>query len=631
MKIIKFLLLTVVTLLVGCTTQTGRHETIERAKQLMNEYPDSALALLDSLLPYQGAFSKSMRMDFMLQRLNALNKCDTIFHSDSIAKIFVDYYSNHGTSNQRMLANYLAGRVYYDIGELPRALQFYQDAAEAADTTRADCDLYSLYAIYGQMAQLFHAQFLPDDEMTALRTAEQCAWNGNDTISALAAYELRVRPYYLKNEKDSVLFILNHVRDLYLQYGYRENAARVLSPKISILIDQNKYAEVHELMQIYESESGLFKADGNIMPGREMYYYEKGRYALFENKTDSAVLYFTKLLNAKRFEAGYKGLMQVYEKRNKPDSVAKYATLYAAANDSSYLHVNQNSIHQISAMYDYSRHQKMAEKERIKAERSKRERFALWTALIGMIVIAVWLYIWQKRKNKRKILHLLNAYEANQIALSHAKNEIRLMAVDYETNKKGYEEKCTNLMAQIERGKDEKGELASRIDDLESDLQQARFEADELKNQFDADMLKKSKEIEDLLRETEIMNEKLMTIDATKMEEDFKKDEVYLLFHDKCLSLQINHAPTEMEWRRLLNAFRKSFVRYHSFVYIKHRLSENQYRLCVLIRLGFNNKQMEFLLKKDADKLYRLKRTANLKIFGKDEATTLIKNLTPYY
>lgn len=467
--------------------------------------------------------------------------------------------------------------------------------------------------------------------MKALRAAEQCAWKDNDTLSALTAYELSVRPYYLKNEKDSVLFILNHVRDLYLRYGFRENATRVLSPIISILIDQNKYAEVHELMQIYESESGLFKADGNIMSGREMYYYEKGRYALFENKTDSAVLYFTKLLNAKPFEAGYKGLLQVYEKRNKPDSVAKYATLYAAANDSSYLHVNQNAIHQISAMYDYSRHQKMAEKERAKAEKVKRGRMALWTALIGLIVIAVLLYIWQKRKYKRKILHLLNAYEANQTALSHAKNEMRLMAVDYETNKNGYEEKCTNLMAQIERGKDEKGELENRIDDLESDLQQARFEADELKDQFEADILKKSKEIEDLLRETEMMNEKLMAIDATKMEEDFKKDEAYLVFQDKCSSLQINHAPTEMEWRRLLNAFRKSFVRYHSFVYIKHRLPENQYRLCVLIRLGFSNKQMEFLLKKDADKLYRLKRTANLKMFGKDEATTLIQNLTPYY
>lgn len=630
MKKIIFLLLTIAMLLVGCTPQTAYHETIERAKQLMNEHPDSALVLLDSLQPYQGAFSKSMRMDFMMQRLNAQNKCDTIFRSDSIAKILVDYYAHHGTSNQRMLANYLAGRVYYDMGELPYALQFYQDAAEAADTTRADCDLYTLYAVYGQMAQLFHAQFLPDDEMNALRAAEQCAWKDNDTLSALMAYELRIRPYYLKNEKDSVLFILNHVRDLYLQYGYRENVARVLPSIISICIDRKQYAESSKLMNVFEKESAWFDENGQYLH-QGSYFYDKGRYLLAMGKVDSAAYLFTKLLDTGYKEDGYNGLLQVYEKRGTPDSIAKYAKLYANANDSSFLQVNQSVIHQISAMYDYSRHQKMAEKEKVEAEKAKRGKFALWTAVIGLVVISVLLYIWQKRKNKRKILHLLNAYEANQTALSHAKNEIRLMAVDYETSRKGYEEKCANLIAQIEREKDEKGELASRIYDLESDLQQARFEADELKNQFDADMLKKSKEIECLLKKTETMNEKLMAIDATKMEEDFKKDEAYLVFHDKCSSLQINHAPTEMEWRRLLNAFRKSFVRYHSFVYIKHRLSENQYRLCVLIRLGFNNKQMEFLLKKDADKLYRLKRTANLKMFGKDEATTLINNLIPYY
>lgn len=385
MKKIIFLLLTVVTLLVGCTTQTGRHETIERAKQLMNEYPDSALALLDSLLPYQGAFSKSMRMDFMMQRLNAQNKCDTIFRSDSIAKILVDYYSHHGTSNQRMLANYLAGRVYYDMGELPHALHCYQNAIEVADTTRSDCDLYTLYAVYGQMAELFHAQFLPDDEMEALKAAEQCAWKDRDTLSALAAFNLRAKPYYLKNENDSVLIVLNHTRDLYTRYGHREMAARTLCTIISVFLDRGKYAEAHELMCIYEEESGLFDADGNIMPGREMYYYEKGRYALFEDKTDSATLYFTKLLKAKLFEAGYKGLLQVYKKRNEPDSVVKYASLYTAANDSSYLHVNQEAIHQISAMYNYQKYKQAY----FLSEQGKQKAIAFSSILLIVLVASL--------------------------------------------------------------------------------------------------------------------------------------------------------------------------------------------------------------------------------------------------
>ena len=425
MRKIKFLLLTIAMLLVGCTTQTAYHETIERAKQLMNEHPDSALVLLDSLQPYQGAFSKSMRMDFMMQRLNAQNKCDTIFRSDSIAKILVDYYSHHGTSNQRMLANYLAGRVYYDMGELPYALQFYQDAAEAADTTRSDCDLYTLYAIYGQMAQLFHAQFLPDDEMTALRTAEQCAWKDNDTLSALMAYELRIRPYYLKNEKDSVLFILNHVRDLYLQYGYHENVARVIPSIISICIDRKQYAESSKLMNVFEKESAWFDENGQYLH-QGSYFYDKGRYLLAIGKIDSAAYLFTKLLDTEYKEDGYNGLLQVYEKRGVPDSIAKYAKLYANANDSSFLQVNQSVIHQISAMYDYSRHQKMAEKERANAQKAKRGRQALWMALIGLaaFVAALSFESFRRRKEaERRYQRLLLRYERMEADVNSRQQE----------------------------------------------------------------------------------------------------------------------------------------------------------------------------------------------------------------
>ncbi|WP_197020319.1 hypothetical protein [Prevotella sp. P6B1] len=57
-----------------------------------------------------------------------------------------------------MLAYYLQGRVYADMGEAPQALQAYYTAIENADTTSSDCDYNTLIPIYGQMSQLFHQQ-----------------------------------------------------------------------------------------------------------------------------------------------------------------------------------------------------------------------------------------------------------------------------------------------------------------------------------------------------------------------------------------------------------------------------------------------------------------------------------------
>ena len=291
-----------------------------------------------------------------LQFVAECNRADTVFTARWLPTVdsLVDYFRRHGTDNDRLMAYYLQGRVHHDLGEAPQALDAYQRATEQADTTRDDCDLYTLYAVYGQMANLFHAQYLPDNEMKALQTAEYIAWKNGDTLDALVAFDLRTRPYYIKGEKDSVMVVEKQARELYLKYGYKEKAAQAMLGTISILLDREQYEEANRYIQIFEQESGWFDSDGNILEGKEACYYDKGRYLLAVGKADSALFYFNRAIVGHK-EAGYQGLLSVYEKKNIPDSIAKYAKLFAKANDSSYLHVNQEKVHQISAMYDYSR------------------------------------------------------------------------------------------------------------------------------------------------------------------------------------------------------------------------------------------------------------------------------------
>ena len=151
----------------------------------------------------------------MRQRLKYVSDCnraDTVFTERWLPTVdsLVTYFDRHGSANDRMMAHYVQGRVYHDMGEAPQALECYQRAAEQADTTRSGCDLYTLYAIYGQMANLFQSQYLPDDEMQALQMSESIAWKDKDTLSALVAYELRLRPYFLRKDTDSIIYIANH-------------------------------------------------------------------------------------------------------------------------------------------------------------------------------------------------------------------------------------------------------------------------------------------------------------------------------------------------------------------------------------------------------------------------------------
>ena len=380
----------------------------------------------------------------MRQRLKYVSDCnraDTVFTERWLPTVdsLVAYFDRHGSANDRMMAHYVQGRVYHDMGEAPQALECYQKAAEQADTTRSDCDLYTLYAVYGRMGVLFHTQCLPDDEMQALKMSERIAWKDKDTISAITAYRLRMRPYFLKDEQDSMLFVMNNAREKFMQIGDTTEAAKAIYTSISIYLDRQKYSEAKQSMDIFEQKSGYFDNHGNIKKGWEIYYYDKGRYSLAMGQITEAKNYFVKTLQYGNKEAGYKGLLSLYSKLHKPDSIAKYAELFAAANDSSYLHVNQQQVEQVRASYNYQKHANEA--QRLKEANDRMRLWLLLLALTLVSVLATLLIVFISRMY-RKQLRKSNLSKLELLRLSHeqfsaerelqAQSEIRNSAI-YET------------------------------------------------------------------------------------------------------------------------------------------------------------------------------------------------------
>ena len=121
-------------------------------------------------------------------------------------------------------------------------------------------------------------------------------------------------------------------------------------------------------MQIYESESGFFDSLGNIQKGREIYYKIKGLYFLHTNVLDSAEYYCRKELHdGKDYNnqnAAANGLKLLYQKLHRPDSSTKYAIYAYDMLDSLYAQRTAKEIERMQAMYDYTRHQKIAQQEK---------------------------------------------------------------------------------------------------------------------------------------------------------------------------------------------------------------------------------------------------------------------------
>lgn len=375
-----------------------------------------------------------------LDSLNQRNRTDqpfTVQEADS----FVRFFDRHGTANDRLLAHYLLGRAYYEAGEAPMALQCYQDAAERADTTAADCDYKQLSRVYGQMADIFYQQGLYRQELVYDRLAEKYAWQGHDTLAALMNREQSSFAYKRLGLVDSAILILNNTINYYKEYGFDTYAVVALGTIVSDLVEKGERTKAKIYMNQYESKSGFFDEDGNIQEGREIYYNDKGILYLTRSMLDSAEYWFRKELHdGKDFNnqnAGAYGLAMVYEQRHQSDSTAKYYRYAYVMNDSIYAHKTTKTVARMQAIYDYSRHQEEAYRERVKSF----QRYIVIWICIGIIIVICLVAFLIFRELSRKRHDTEQKYLQSQTMIEQSRHDIDYLRLREDINKQLISEK----------------------------------------------------------------------------------------------------------------------------------------------------------------------------------------------
>ena len=383
----------VLLLLTGCGGD-GYTPELRAIDSMISEKPDSALRLLDSLSTEAAAWPKSQRMRHSLLTLKAQNKAYVPFTSDTIARDLVSYYDDNGSPNDRLLARYLLGCVYRDLGESPHAVDCYLDAVSQADTTIADCDYHTLAVTYSQMAQIYHQQLLLSDEIEAQKHSSHYALLDGDTCYAIFNKDIIASIYLLLNRNDSAECLLKEDIDLYMKYGYRQEALQAsLSLLYMYVKSSDRLPEAKQLIDQFESESDWFDSHHELPPLRRQYYSYKGQYYEGIGLLDSAEYYYRKIyrpnMTCVQKDPMYRGLLSVFKKRHQADSIAKYALLYGEANDSSIAKKDQELTAQMASLYNYNRYQREAlESENTALEAQNRLLYLCILIVIGLLVLA---------------------------------------------------------------------------------------------------------------------------------------------------------------------------------------------------------------------------------------------------
>ena len=565
MKKLLYLIIGVV-LLMACSERREYVDMLERAKALMHDEPDSALMILDSLGQHEAEFGKSFRMRYRLHRLNALNKVDTLFRSTDEAKELAEYFDDHGTPNEQMLAYYLLGRAYYDIHESPMALSCFQTASEKADTTAADCDYRQLSRVYGQMSNLFYYQGLYQQELEYEDLSVKYGWKGNDPLNAIRSMAGKAHAYERLNRMDSACSLLGKVSSLYRQNGYNSQAAIYDYYYGILLLDKGETGKTKQLIEAYEGQSGFFDSAHQIEKGREIFYYQKGKYYLATNQYDSAEYLFRKeLREGKDFNnqnAGSRGLALLFQKTHQPDSAAKYALYSYEMNDSVYAQRAMKEVEQVQGMYDYSRNQQIAEKAKEKAEREQRIVWAVLTIMVLLMMASTSIAreVYKKRKEMQK------AYSRKVSDLAKAQADIvRLRSLAEHTE-----------------------ELSSLIAEKETEMQKMAIEIDSYKEKLGT----QRESAESRLEESDIYHE-------------LKKKA------GKAVEL------TNDDWHQVNVLAIETLPHFYKFISSKKlELNDKEFKICMLVRMHFTPKDIANMLGVSQAYITKLRNNMMPKLFG---------------
>ena len=562
-------LLLIIMVLTSCAGNRKYDDLMQRADSIMNVNDDSAkvaIRMLDGVKSQLPEFTQAQKMRYELLRHKAMNKACITFTSDSVMKEVVDYYEDHGSANQRMLANYVLGCVYRDMHEVPLALEYYNKATEQADTTAADCDYGTLYRVYSQMGFLFSKQYLPYQLLDAFGKAEKYAYLAKDTLNAIINYQNKGDAYDYLGKKDSVVAINLRSANMFKRIGDNYNAAIALGCNYSYYIEKQDSVNAKKAFEAYFSTG--YEGNSNYGDAKAFLLCEKGTYYMFVSRLDSAFSCLNQSLKLSKSysnkAAATKVLAQYYARVNKPVLAMKYALKSSEYNDSDLLAVRESQLQQIQAMYNYGRNQEIARKAELKAERITMLVYVLIAGGVVIFLLLTHLYLKQLKKKKEKILVTKHLYDDSLLKLRQKQEELELLRTVNDR-------KIADVIKEKEQ----------TINKLEDDL----------------------KDIRD-----KYSNSSLSDVDILLKESSIYKRIKYLELHPKEIM-------RENDWIELEETIEQVIP---SFIpLLKNRLNVIAYRICLLVKLEISTSSIAILLGLSSSAISKYRKVMLEKLCGR--------------
>ena len=387
------------------------------------------------------------------------------------------------------------------------------------------------------MGVLFGKQYLPYQELAAYEKGSKYALQASDTLNAIRMYQNRMGAFTILGKIDSAIMINLNAAKMFRHIGRNYESALAFGCNYDLYLQQNDAQKTQEAFNAYISTN--FEGSLEFDDSKAYVLYERGYYHMYMGQLDSTYYYLKKSLNLCKSDgnkaATTKALAQYYSKVNQPNFAIQFALKSLAYQDSDFIKTRNTQLQQMQAMYDYGRQQELAIKAEKKASQSSHIIYMLIICCIVILVIFTYIYRRNMLLKKKRIETTKLLYEDSLLRLK-------------------------NMQEELVQLKKEKDSLSSKaIQEKEEAYSKLKEEVKDICKKFDNPQLTEV----DVLLKNSFIYKKLRYIEMHPMEKIGSDD-----------------------WRELEQTIERLIP---SFIPIlRERLSEKEYHICLLVKLGFS-------------------------------------------
>ena len=293
-------LLLILAALISCNDPKPVTETLHRAEALMNEYPDSAWTLLNTISS-DDMEQKRNRALYALLYTQAQDKTYRDETNDTLISVAVDYYRNTDDVRHKFLSYYYKGRVHFNAKDYLGATTCYMEAEQLADEVEDD---YLVGLLYAELGRIYNIYYDYPKSLEAHQKAVECYERAGKIRHRNYMWLNQGLVYRNLNRFDESERLLRMVLESAQKKGDNTLVKSSMGSLVLLYIEEKRMQEAQKLYVALESVAGINYGSASFMGKLAQMYASKDEYveamallergwACAEERMDSVNLYIS--------------------------------------------------------------------------------------------------------------------------------------------------------------------------------------------------------------------------------------------------------------------------------------------------------------------------------------------------